>query len=78
MSEMQEDLRTEPLKISLKAARVNAGLTQEEVAKSLRKTKQTVVNWENGKTPIDAGNLFAISHLYGLSLDHIFLPDNST
>ena len=37
------------LKISLKAARANANLTQADVAKALRKSKQTVVNWENGK-----------------------------
>ena len=33
-------------KITLKAARVNAGLTQDETAHALGKTKQTIVNWE--------------------------------
>lgn len=32
--------------ISLAAARVNAGLTQEEVAKAMKVGKQTIVSWE--------------------------------
>lgn len=35
------------MKVSLQAARVNAKLTQSDVAKQLRKNKQTIVNWEN-------------------------------
>lgn len=62
------------LKISLKAARVNANLTQADVAKALRKSKQTVVNWENGKTEIDLGNLQALCNLYSLTVDDILLP----
>lgn len=62
------------LKISLKAARANANLTQEDVAKALRKSKQTVVNWENGKTEIDLGNLQALCNLYSLTVDDILLP----
>ncbi len=36
-------------KITLAAARVNAGMTQEEVAKAMHVSKNTIVNWENGK-----------------------------
>lgn len=62
------------LKISLKAARANANLTQEDVAKALRKSKQTVANWENGKTEIDLSNLQALCNLYSLTVDDILLP----
>lgn len=68
----------EPLQITLKAARVNAGLTQEEVAVELRKNKQTIVNWETGKTTIDFANLVALCRLYKVSEDNIFLPREST
>ena len=62
------------MKISLKAARVNAGLKQIDVAKELHKSKQTVVNWENGKTEIDRANLEALCRLFKCSMDDIFLP----
>lgn len=66
------------MQISLKAARVNAGFTQLEVAKRLKKNKQTIVNWESGKTAIDAGNFTALCLLYGVGKDDIFLPTQST
>lgn len=34
-------------KISLKAARVNANLTQTEVAEAMNITRETLRNWEN-------------------------------
>lgn len=37
-------------KISIKAARVNAGKTQAEIAKALHVGKQTIVSWESGRT----------------------------
>ncbi|MGP1470011.1 MAG: helix-turn-helix transcriptional regulator [Schwartzia sp. (in: firmicutes)] len=62
------------MKISLKAARVNAGFTQSDVARHLKKNKQTIVNWETGKTPVDMGNFAALCSLYKISGDFIFLP----
>lgn len=37
-------------KISIAAARVNAGKTQEELANALHVGKQTIISWEKGKT----------------------------
>ena len=37
-------------KITIAAARVNAGKTQAEVAKALHVGKQTVGSWEKGRT----------------------------
>lgn len=62
------------LKISLKAARVNANLSQENVAKKMKKSKVTISNWENGKTEIDYGNLTELCRLYSVTIDDIILP----
>ena len=39
---------TDKLQISLAAARVNANLTQEDVARAMHLSKNTIVNWEKG------------------------------
>lgn len=66
------------LKISLKAARINAGLTQEAVAAMLKKSKVTIINWEKDKTSIDKGNFDALCRLYSVDEDNIFLPSIAT
>ena len=63
------------MKISLKAARVNANLTQEDVAKKVKKSKNTIVNYEKGKSAPDIETGKALANLYGVSIDDlIFLP----
>ncbi len=62
------------MKVSLKAARVNARFSQAEVARILRKSKQTIVNWENGKTEIDKANFEMLCQIYHCQMDDIFLP----
>ena len=65
------------MKLTLKAARVNVGLTQEEVAKSLKKSKNTIVNYEKGKSSPDIETGKALASLYGVSVDDlIFLPNH--
>lgn len=66
------------LKITLAAARVNAGYTQKEVAKELHKTPRTIGNWENGITFPDLNDLDALCLLYNVSKDCIILPKNLT
>lgn len=65
------------MRITIRAARVNAGLTQEEVAKEVKKSKNTIVNYENGKSVPDIETGKKLAALYGCSVDDlIFLPDN--
>lgn len=66
------------VKISLAAARVNAKLTQEDVAKSLKVSKKTVINWEKGAVTPSFAILDTLSRLYNMPLDYIFLPKKST
>lgn len=62
------------LQISLAAARVNAGMTQEEVAKALRVSKNTVLNWEKGKVSPKYAQFKMLCDIYDISEDYIFLP----
>lgn len=63
------------LHISLAAARVNANLTQAEMAIKLGVHRTTVYNWENGKTSPDSAQLKKIGELSHIPTDYIFLPD---
>lgn len=65
------------IKISLAAARVNAGLTQVEAAKALNVGNKTLNGWENGKITPRAIQLVALSDLYKIPIDNISLPTES-
>lgn len=65
------------LQISLAAARVNAGMTQEDVAKALKVSKNTIVNWEKGETEPKISRIRELSELYNMPLDNIILPNKS-
>ena len=62
--------------ISLAAARVNAGLTQDDVAKALKVGKQTIVSWEIGKSEPKMSQSRELSELYKIPLDYIFYQQN--
>lgn len=68
----------EKLQISLAAARVNAGMTQEEVAKKMHISKTTIINWEKGKTVPGIPEMQMLSRMYGIPEKYIFLPCYST
>lgn len=61
-----------PPKISLAAARVNAGLLQEVAAVKLGITPETLRNWENGKTVPGYDKVMEICKLYQYPADYIF------
>ena len=65
--------------ITLKAARVNKGLTQEEAGKLLGVSIYTISNWERGETFPDAMQILKIQDAYEVKYDDlIFLPrDNA-
>jgi DNA-binding XRE family transcriptional regulator len=65
-------------RISLAAARVNAKLTQEEMANKLGITRQTYAAWESGKTDMRTAYFIAFCQITGFSTDDIFLPNEST
>ncbi len=60
--------------ISLRAARIDAGLSLKEVAEAVGVCDTTVSKWERGKTYPNGVQLVALCRLYGRSLDEIRLP----
>lgn len=61
---------------SLKNARKKSELTQEEVAKKLYVTRQTVSRWEPNKTLPNINVLVELSHIYQTSLDELIQENN--
>lgn len=57
--------------MKMKDARMAAQLTQEQVADALGVSRQTVSNWENGRTYLDIVSVIKMSDLYAISLDHL-------
>lgn len=64
--------------ISLAAARVNAGLTQDDVAKRVGVSKRTVINWEKGYIKPNAATLNMLSGIYRIPVDGFLLQNKST
>lgn len=63
--------------ITLKAARVNAGLTQKEAAERLGISRGTLASYEMYKTKPDIEMAKRIADLYGVPVDGIiFLRKN--
>lgn len=62
------------IQITLKAARVNAELRQEEAAKLLDVTGKTLRNYEQGITAIPGHILKKASLVYKIPSDNIRLP----
>lgn len=62
--------------INLKAARVNAGLTQVEAAKKLGISKSTIANYEAYKTIVNIEMSKKIASVYGMSVNDIIFFKN--
>lgn len=60
------------LKISLRAARINANLTLIEAAKMLGINKSTLIKWEKHSGQVTANNQLRLSSLYKIPIDNIF------
>ena len=58
----------------MEAARVNTGLTQQELAEKMGVSRSTVIDWENGKRQIKPAYLFLFCKITGFAEDDIILP----
>ena len=63
------------LKESLKEHRARLGLSQEELAERIFVSRQTISNWETGKTYPDVESLLRLSELFGTSVDELVKGD---
>ena len=59
----------------IKKYRTEMNLSQEELAERIYVTRQSVSNWENGKTYPDIHSLLLLSSLFGISLDQLVKGD---
>lgn len=61
--------------LTLKAARINVNLTQNQAAKSLNVSNDIISNWERGRTLPNAEQIRKIVDLYKVPYENlIFLP----
>ena len=63
------------IEMKLKDARIQAGLTQEQVAEKIMVSRQTISNWENGKSLPDIVSIMNLSDLYQISIDELLKGD---
>ena len=61
----------------IKNARIQKGYTQEQVAENLLVSRQTISNWENGKSLPDIISIIKMSELYEISLDEMMKGDKA-
>lgn len=59
------------IKISIKSARVNKGLSQAEASKLLGVSTTTLINWERGKHNMPAEKARLMSEVYGISMNNL-------
>lgn len=56
----------------LKEARINAGMTQAQVAEILGRRQQIIGHWETGYSQPDANTFFVLCDIYKISIDDAF------
>lgn len=59
----------------LRTARVQSGMSQEQLAEVLAVSRQTISNWENSRSYSDIERVMRMSELYHLSLDEMLRGD---
>ena len=65
-------------RITLEAARVNKGMTQEELAQKMGVSRQTIISWEKGDRPMKPAYLYMFCGIVGMTENDILLPINIT
>lgn len=66
------------LSLSLKKYRTERNMSQEDLAEKICVTRQTISNWENGKSYPDIHSLLLLSSLFHISLEQLIQEDIQT
>ena len=61
----------EPVKMTLKAARVNAGYNQKEAGEAIGVSEDVISNWERGLTYPDVVQLKRIENAYHVTYNNL-------
>lgn len=64
----------DPIKLTLAAARVNAGMTQEEVAEKLHISARQLIKWERGDVVPKEPTILGLASFYGVPRESISVP----
>ena len=62
------------IKISLEAARVNARLSQQELANKIGYSRMSVIAWENGRSIPRKSAIISIAQVCGIPIENISMP----
>lgn len=62
------------MRITLKAARTNAGLTQEQAAEKIGVSQVSILKWEKGLVYPRMAHFFKACNVYGVNPNDVFLP----
>lgn len=62
------------MEVTLKAARINAHISQQRMADTIGVSTTTLRSWENDRTFPDAVQLRRMCRLYNVKMDDIILP----
>lgn len=63
--------------ISIKAARVESGYTQEALAERLGISKRTLISWENGESEVKPYVMYSLAYVFQMDADFLRVPDRS-
>lgn len=64
--------------VQIRKHRTESGLSQKDLADKIYVTRQTVSNWENGKSYPDIQSLLLLSQLFGVTVDQLIKGDLET
>ena len=63
------------MKVIIKDARKQNGITQDELAKAVGVTRQTIISLENGKYMASLPLAHRIAKFFGVTIEEIFIFD---